>query len=300
MNLLLPLLLAFVPTYCVAFDASRRNMLLSLTTAAAPTTDSYLMCSSNRLLLREITIDVPDPSATVLFFTQALGMVPVRSESGELAVAYGPTELTRPSQFYPGVSTFDEDGGHCSIVVRKGGQGKAGDGLAYVQLAMPFIRASKLMAYGGQIVEAYGVVNVVAPGGLPLRLLVGDEVKDRIQYVALRVQSVKETQSFYVDNVGMKKSVYPRARPITKDESPFDPNPPKGSAYLEFCEDSPGLLLVPSAKDRFFRSTKPEIGDIYAGINVLSFSPPPPAEARRRLAQQDPNGNRVNIDYAQP
>lgn len=275
-----------------AFDASRRSMLLSAVTASTPSS-SYLMCNSNALLPREINIEVPDPAATVLFFTQALGMIPVKSESGDLAVAYGPTDLTRPPNFYPGISVFDEDGGHCSVVVRRGGTGNVGDNFAYMQLAMPFIRASKLMAYGGQIVEAYGVVNVVAPGGIPLKLLVGDEVKDRIQYVALRVRNVKDSERFYVKAVGMRKTAYPRARPITKEESPFDPNPPKGSAYLEFCQDSPGLLLLPSERDVIFRPTKPKLGDVYRGYSVLSSASTNTPQKSEDLV--DPSGNTISI-----
>lgn len=265
----------------VFLPPSRRHVLSTIGGAAALTVNprttggvstswnKYIDATGCRRLPREILVEVADPSATVTFLTKALGMITVPTSSGEAAVAFGPTQLDKPPDFIPGVSSFDEDGAHCSIVVRRGPATTPGDGLAYVQLSLPFIRASKLLAYGGNITEAYGAVNVIAPGGLPLRLLVGDEVKDRCMYLALRVQNVKQSEKFYRNQLGMRRFAYPRARPPTPDESPFDPDPPRGSVFLAYCTDSLGILLVPSTKNRLTGNYfKPNVGDVYGGINV--------------------------------
>ncbi|KAJ8601763.1 hypothetical protein CTAYLR_006766 [Chrysophaeum taylorii] len=178
-----------------------------------------------------------------------------KSAAGTL-VAYGPTQLDQPRDFVPGISSFDEDGAHFGF-------------------AMPFIRASKLIGYGGTIVEAYGNVNVIAPGGIPVRLLVGDEVRDRSMYVALRVQDVARAEQFYTATLGFHRATYPRARPPTDYDSPFDPNPPPGSVFLAYCDDTFGLLLLPNSPDPPPRSfpfnrgsrktaSPPDVGDIYA------------------------------------
>ena len=219
-----------------------------LSTAADWNSSPYTRGCSR--LPRTIEVEVADPEATVTFLTMALGMRAAETPSGT-AVSFGPTELRQPAGFYPGISSFDEDGGHCAIVVRRGPGTDPGTGLAYVQISMPFIRASKLFRYGGNVTDAYGVVNVIAPGGLPLRLLVGDEITDRCMYVALRAKDVYASAQFLEKQLGMRRLDYPRARPPTKDESPFDPNPPRGSAFLGFCPDSLGILLLPTDKNRF-------------------------------------------------
>lgn len=90
-------------------------------------------------------------------------------------------------------------------------------------------------------------------------------------YLALRVKDVKQSEKFYSNQLGMRRFAYPRARPPTPEESPFDPDPPRGSVFLAYCADSLGLLLLPSTKNRLTGSyIKPNIGDIYAGINVAA------------------------------
>lgn len=235
-------------------------------------------------LPRDIVINVEDPQATLEFFEKGLDMVVDKDR-----VSWGPTQLSRPPGFRPGVSSFDEDGGHASIVVGRG-PGNPGDGVAFVQMAMSFVRASKLVTYGGTITEAYGNVNVIAPGGLPLRLLVGDEVKDRMMYVALKYQDVPRARKFYED-LGYREAPYPRARLPTKEETPFDPNPPRGSVYLQYCDDSLGLLLTRSYKDRFTANyAKPVVGDVYAGLRIAAPPTDPVFTDGQPLQLRDPEG----------
>lgn len=280
-------------------DPSRRRILSTISGgsgallqadrigASSPSWQSadYGQCAR---LPREIVLEVSSPEATMTFLTKALGMRAVPTTRGELAAAYGPVDLGKAPDFYPGVSSFDEEGFHCAIVLRRGPGSRPGDGVAYVQVAMPFIRASKIINNGGIIVDAYGVINVLAPGGLPFRLLVGDEVRDRLMYVALRCRDVKASARYYTDKLGMAALPYPRARPPTPEESPFDPNPPRQSAYLAYCPDTLGLLLISSPRNRVTGyNLTPDVGDIYKGITVAA---PPDDPLLAAPKWTDPDG----------
>lgn len=49
---------------------------------------------------------------------------------------------------------------------------------------------------GGKIIDAYGLVNVVSPSGLPFRGIVGI-TPDPIMLVAVNCKDVKESKAFY-------------------------------------------------------------------------------------------------------
>ena len=77
-------------------------------------------------------------------------------------VSFGPTQLSRPADFVPGISSFEVDGGHFALEVRPSPAAVPAEAVAYVQLALPTLRASKVLAFGGEVVDAYGVWNVLA------------------------------------------------------------------------------------------------------------------------------------------
>jgi hypothetical protein len=49
---------------------------------------------------------------------------------------------------------------------------------------------------GGKIIDAYGLVNVVSPSGLPLRGIVGIS-PDPIMMIAINCKDVKDSRAFY-------------------------------------------------------------------------------------------------------
>lgn len=49
---------------------------------------------------------------------------------------------------------------------------------------------------GGKIIDAYGLVNVVSPSGLPLRGIVGIS-PDPIMLIAINCKDLKESRAFY-------------------------------------------------------------------------------------------------------
>ena len=63
-------------------------------------------------------------------------------------------------------------------------------------VGVPGYRISQMVAAGGKILDAYGLVNVVSPSGLPMRGIVGIS-PDPIMFVAINCKDVKESQSFY-------------------------------------------------------------------------------------------------------
>lgn len=53
-----------------------------------------------------------------------------------------------------------------------------------------------MVANGGKILDAYGLVNVVSPSGLPIRGIVGIR-PDPMMLVAINCKSVKDSAAFY-------------------------------------------------------------------------------------------------------
>ena len=76
--------------------------------------------------------------------------------------------------------------------------------MAYLELAVPGYRISKIMSTGGTMLSAYGYANCVAPNGLHVRAIVADPVGQSIVYLALRCKegvSVSEVVSYYKNQV---------------------------------------------------------------------------------------------------
>lgn len=119
-----------------------------------------------------------------------------------------------------------------------------GNAAAYLQLAVPSLRLSKLAEAGGKIKSAYGWVLVDSPGGLRHQVIVGMR-RDPIMMLALNVPDVQKASHFYVNSLGMQEQPYPLSR---IPESIYEPKQPKGSRFLAFNEDGFGILLLPLPK----------------------------------------------------
>lgn len=65
-----------------------------------------------------------------------------------------------------------------------------------------------MVASGGKILDAYGLVNVVSPSGLPMRGIVGIS-PDPIMLLAINCQDVKESAAFY-EQLGFSEQVSTR------------------------------------------------------------------------------------------
>ena len=78
-------------------------------------------------------------------------------------------------------------------------------------VGVPGYRISQMVAAGGNILDAYGLVNVVSPSGLPMRGIVGIS-PDPIMLVAINCDNVKESAAFY-EKLGFSEQVRWRMRP---------------------------------------------------------------------------------------
>ena len=161
-------------------DASRRAALhtLALAPLTARTPARASTFADAALVPRSLVVNCADVPATAAFLTEALGMTVTAERGGAARASFGPTALERPKDFVMGLSSFDVDGGHFSLELQPATNvapaSPETDAVLYVQIALPLqFRASRMVTYGGELRDGYGAWSVGAPGGLPLRLLVG-------------------------------------------------------------------------------------------------------------------------------
>lgn len=139
--------------------------------------------------------------------------------------------------------------------------------LTPILVGVPGYRISQMVANGGKITDAYGLVNVISPSGLPLRGIVG-LTPDPMMLLAVNCVNVKESQAFYaklgfVEQVRNKNDPpkntptqtqnltsfciqeYPYSRP-SKGTTIFEPAPPPKSVYMAPSSGCMGVLLQPT------------------------------------------------------
>jgi hypothetical protein len=153
-----------------------------------------------------------------------------------------------------------------------------GNNIAYIQLGVPTYRISQMVRYGGNVIDAYGYVNVICPAGVPIRAIVGIKSIDPIMFIAINCVNVTKSTEFYTSNKQLGFSIsqdYPYARP-NFGQGQFEPPQPKGSVYLSPCKSTTstasctyygmGILLLPKEE----KKTKSLFGIAYG--KTLSFT----------------------------
>lgn len=252
----------------------------------------------------------------------------------EAWLGYGPEELSIPANFIFPISSFANYGGHSSLHIRYipsslyssdsdsatssssssllyprtpnseyNNEPAPGNNIAYIQLGVPTYRISQMVKYGGNVIDAYGYVNVICPAGVPIRAIVGTKTIDPIMFIAINCINVTKSTEFYTTSSNndqlllplgggggglptftMSDEYYPYARP-NQGQGQFEPPQPKGSVYiLPTCcsSNSPisssssscannyyggmGILLLPKEE----KKTKSIFGIAYG--NTLSFT----------------------------
>lgn len=218
--------------------------------------------SDTNAILQGLTTNVADQSqqkSMIEFMILGFGFEVLRQRIKgsieETWLGFGPEELSIPADFEIPVSSFGQYGGHASICVRydstarsalyRIGDPAPGDNIAFLQVGVPSYRISQMTANGGNVLDAYGFVNVVSPSGLPVRGIVGIR-PDPMMFVAINCENVKASKAFY-EKLGFVEQPYPFARPSNGD-GPFEPPQPKNSAYLAPSPNCMGVLLLPSKK----------------------------------------------------
>ena len=61
---------------------------------------------------------------------------------------------------------------------------------------MPQYRVSQMVKNGGNVIDAYGWVNVVCPAGLPIRSIIGIS-PDPIMFLAVNCADAAMSEEFY-------------------------------------------------------------------------------------------------------
>mmetsp|Transcript_6134 Transcript_6134/g.9392 ORF Transcript_6134/g.9392 Transcript_6134/m.9392 type:complete len:413 (+) Transcript_6134:132-1370(+) len=244
-------------------------------------------------IFQGITIDVTDKASyeqSIEFFTSCFDGMKVLRERGvdggvvvkETWLGFGPETLSIPPSFELPVSSFAQYGGHASIHLRydpkdtsllyKRSSGEfnnepaPGDSIAYLQLGVPQYRISQMVKYGGNVIDAYGWVNVVSPAGLPIRSIVGIR-PDPMMFLAINCADVKQSEEFY-NKLGFVRQDYPYAR-LNSGQGQFEPPQPNKSVYLAPSPNSMGVLLLQNKNKKKAVVPNP----VLRSINVVYNAP---------------------------
>jgi hypothetical protein len=225
-------------------------------TAAVGSLPEY---ADSNVILQGITVQVADKSqqdAMIKFLSDSFDCEVlrkrIRGSVEETWVGFGPEQLSIPKDFTLPVSSFGKYGGHTSIHVvyderitsplYRIGDAAPGDSIAFLQLGVPNYRISQMVKNGGNVLDAYGYVNVVSPAGLPIRAIVGIW-PDPIMLVAINCANVAESKIYY-EQLGFVEQEYPYARP-SKGMGQFEPLQPPKSVYMAPSQNGLGVLLLP-------------------------------------------------------
>ena len=233
-------------------------MVLSKGSAAQAIGTLYEL-KDQSVVLQDIAFNVKntyDDIATIQALFQD-NMKPLRTSTANqvntTVMAFGPDAYASPKSFFPGVSTFYEDGGHATITLMAKRLEtdddvvqlfEKGNGLQYVKVGAESIRLSKAIEKGADIKFAYGWIDLNTPGGLPLEVVIG-LARDPLMLACIRVSDVPSSTRFFKEELGMKELPFPLSRAAGSD---FEPQQPPNSAYVGYGPESMGLLLVPGAK----------------------------------------------------
>jgi hypothetical protein len=147
-------------------------------------------------------------------------------------------------------------------------------------VGVPGYRISQMVANGGKILDAYGLVNVVSPAGLPIRGIVGIS-PDPIMFLAVNCKDVKVSKEFY-EKLGFVEQEVPYSRP-SKGTTIFEPAPPKGSCYMSPSPNCMGVLLLPSKQKKDFT---PNLA--VKSLNIV-YKPSSDGESGNDLVLNDPS-----------
>lgn len=131
------------------------------------------VASGEQSFLQGLTVNVPDMAAAVAFWKGGMGALVLDTR---LVQGVNVTRIGFGSQ-----SLKADDGAKFALeLVETPGKSAIEEGgiVEYVQLAMPVFRISQVLAFGGKIISAYGWTELIAPGGLPLRVHIDERRRD--------------------------------------------------------------------------------------------------------------------------
>lgn len=198
-----------------------------------------------------LTVPVPNMESAVGFWTGGCGalVLDTRLVNGKnvTRVGFGPESLRK------------DDGAKFSMELVESSEpsrlGADNAVVQYLQLAMPVFRLSKVMAAGGEIESAYGWTQLVAPGGIPLRVRIDETRRDPFEFVAVRTNDLAKTTKHYEEQ-GMrllekkerkKFKLSIDSNSLFEDADAFEPEREMGAVLLGWDDAAmaTGLLLLP-------------------------------------------------------
>jgi catechol 2,3-dioxygenase-like lactoylglutathione lyase family enzyme len=144
---------------------------------------------------------------------------------------------------------------------------------------------------GGNVLDAYGYVNVVSPCGLPMRGIVGI-YPDPIMLVALNCANVEASRAFY-EHLGFVEQEYPYARP-SKGMGQFEPPQPPKSLYLAPSPNCMGVLLLQAKAKKKTISQNP----VLESLNVVYTLSQEGGDTSEEMAVADPSGVKIAFQSA--
>ena len=136
---------------------------------------------------------------------------------------------------------------------------------------------------GGNVLDAYGYINVVSPSGLPMRGIVGIW-PDPMMFVAINCANVEESRAFY-EKLGFVEQEYPYARP-SKGTGQFEPPQPPKSVYMAPSPNCMGVLLLQAKK----KKNKISVNPVLESLNLLYTPSPAGGDDSGEVGVSDPSG----------
>jgi len=248
--------------------------LLTSSSPASATVGSLPEYQDTNMVMQGITVKISDPSQLkqmISFLEICFEFKVLRSnpDASDIWLGFGPEEMSIPKDFTLPVSSFNNYGGHASIHLRYDVEATSsyyrGDGVApgnnieYLQVGVPQYRVTQMVKEGGNVIDAYGFVNVVSPSGLPMRGIVGIS-PDPMMFCAIRCANIEESKTFY-KQIGFVEQGYPYCR-LGKGTGDFEPPQPKNSVYLAPSRNSMGVLLLPPEKKNKKITPNPAFGSL--------------------------------------
>ena len=79
--------------------------------------------------------------------------------------------------------------------------------MCIISVGVTGYRISQMVQAGGNILDAYGFVNVISPSGLPMRAIIGIS-PDPMMFLAINCVNVKKSKTFY-EQLGFVEQVGP-------------------------------------------------------------------------------------------
>ena len=259
------------------------------------------------MVIQDIALNVADVDAEanilVALFQNTAKVV--CKEGSQRVVAFGPETYKSPKTFIPGVSSFFEDGGHASITLKgalpdKDGNVEIfekGNGLQQIRIGTEVLRISKAIEAGAKVKYGYGWIELDTVDGLPIQAIVGIR-RDPLTALEVRVSSVRDTQKFLSDTLGMKPLSFDKVLSRTKGEidellpkhditsllnpnpipsilvdtgSEFEPQAAKGTVAMGYGDDSVALILIQSPVDPKTKKQTPVIiGGQLSAITIVA------------------------------